>query len=211
MDEEEGVVGRILQCGHAVGAGASDPRVDGVVNHLKLHLEVAIVSLLEGQQDLAVEEGLMAVLGVSEELRSRRSAGGLVNSLDDAVVERVVLLFRHQSRQFREGLCPVPVGDSHSCSHVGHYHFQGPYVESMPLRETGHAVMAAGNGVAILLAQARVAMPGGQCLVGERCVSLLHVAESVAQAFRLGRRQCVNVLANSHAGHRVGSVVSSSA
>ena len=210
VDEKEGVVGRVLQCGHAVRAGASDPRVDGIVRHLKLDLKVAVVSLLEGQQDLAVEERLFAVLWVLEELLSERSAGGLVESFNDAVVERVVVLLRHQSRKFRECFRPVPVRDSHPSSHLAHHLLQDSDVQAMPLREAGHAVMAAGNGLAAQLAQAWVAVPFGEFLVGRGGESLLHLAESVAQALRLGCRQRVDVLTNSHTRHCVGHLVSGS-
>ena len=211
VDEEEGIVGREFQRGHAVRASTSDPRVDGVVNDLKLHLEVAVVSLLEGQHDLAVEERLVAVLRVSEELWSGRSAGGLVNRFNNAVVERVVLFFRHQSRKFREGLRPVPVGDSHPGSLLAHHHLQGSDVEAMPLREAGHAVVAAGDGLAAELAFARVSVPGGEVLVGDGGVALLHVAESFAQALRLCRRKRVDVLANSRIFHCVSRLVISNA
>ena len=197
VDEEDRVVRREFQRGHAVRAGASDPRVDGVVNDLKLHLEVAIVSLLEGQHDLAVEERLIAVLRVSEELGSGRSAGGLVDRVDHTVVERVVILFGYQSRKFREGLRPVPVGDSHPRSRLAHHHLQGSDVEAMPLREAGHAVVAAGDGLAVELALTGMSVPGGEVLVGDGGVAFLHVAESIAQALRLFRRQRVDVLANS--------------
>ena len=203
VDEEEGIVGREFQRGHAVTAGASDPRVDGVVNDLKLHLEIAVVSLLEGQHDLAVEERLVALLRVSEELGSGRSAGGLVNRFNNAVVERVVLLLRHQSRKFREGLRPVPVGDSHQGSHLAHHHLQGSDVEAMPLREAGHAVVAAGDGLAVELAFTGVSVPGGEVLVGDGGVALLHVVKSIAQALRLCLGQRVDVLANSHTRHSV--------
>ena len=201
VDEEEGVVRRIFQRGHAVRTGASNPRMDGVVNHLKLHLEVAVVPLREGQHDLAIEERLVAVLGVSEELGSWRSAGGLVDRVDHAVVERIVFLLRQQSRKFREGLRPVPVGDSHTGSHVAHHHLQGSDVETMPLREAGHAVVAAGDGVAVELAEAGVAVPRCQLLVGDWGVSFLDVAEGVSQTLRFSRRQRVDVLADPHARH----------
>ena len=175
--------------------------MDGVVNHLKLHLEVAVVPLLEGQHDLAIEERLVAVLGVSEELGSGRSAGGLVDRVDHAVVERVVFLLRQQSRKFREGLRPVPVGDSHSGSQVAHHHLQGSDVETMPLREAGHAVVAAGDGVAVELAEAGVAVPRSQLLVRDWGVSFLDVAEGVSQTLRFSRRQRVDVLADPHARH----------
>ena len=180
VDEEEGVVRSVLQRGHAVRTGASHPRVDGVVNHLKLHLEVAVVPLLEGQHDLAIEERLVAVLGVSEELGSGRSAGGLVDRVDHAVVERVVLLLRQQSRKFREGLRPVPVGDSHSGSQVAHHHLQGSDVETMPLREAGHAVVAAGDGVAVELAQAGVAVPFSELLVAHGGLTVHKSLEGVS-------------------------------
>ena len=203
VDEEEGVVGREFQRGHAVGASTSDPRVDGVVNDLKLHLEVAVVSLLEGQHDLAVEERLIAVFRVSEELGSGRSGGGLVDRFNNAVVERVVIFFRHQSRKFVEGFRPVPVGDSHPGSLLAHHHLQGSDVEAMPLREAGHAVVATGDGLAVELALTGMSVPGGEVLVGDGGVALLHVAESFAQALRLCRRQRVDVLANIITSHCV--------
>ena len=210
VDEEEGVVGREFQRGHAITASTSDPRVDGVVNNLKLHLEVAVVSLLEGQHDLAVEERLVALLRVSEELGSGRSGGGLVDRFNNAVVERVVIFFRHQSRKFVEGFRPVPVGDSHPGSLLAHHHLQGSDVEAMPLREAGHAVVAAGDGLAVELALTGMSVPGGEVLVGDGGVALLHLVESIAQAPHLCRGQCVDVLANSQTRHCRRCLVSGS-
>ena len=97
VDEEDGVVGGVLQCGHAIGAGAADPGVDGVVRHLKLHLKVTVVTLLKGQQHLAVEERLLALFWISEQLGTWGAAGRHVLRGDEAVVEWVVLFLCYQT------------------------------------------------------------------------------------------------------------------
>ena len=52
VNVEERIISRVLQCRKSIRRLSSNPRVDSVVDHLKLYLKVTVVALFKGQQNL---------------------------------------------------------------------------------------------------------------------------------------------------------------
>ena len=84
VHEEDGVVGGVLQRGQGVLLPPAYQVVDGVVGHLELNLKVAVVGLLQGQENIVEEHRVLPVVGQFVELGLTIADRVPVDGLDEA-------------------------------------------------------------------------------------------------------------------------------
>ena len=80
----DGVVGGVLQRGQGVLLPPAYQVVDGVVGHLELNLKVAVVGLLQGQENIVEEHRVLPVVGQFAELGLMIADRVPVDGLDEA-------------------------------------------------------------------------------------------------------------------------------